>query len=72
MSFYGLVIVFVALCVAFYIGAFVSEMACISAINLAFARGGSTILMMSYLSVARMGNMSQAYINYTIENVLTR
>ncbi len=66
MSFYGLVIVFVFLIVAVYLGAFFVELSYEGAINLAFYRCSSAIKTMSYLSTANISGASQAYINYTL------
>ena len=66
MSFYGLVIIFVALFTAFYIGTFLNWMAYEGAINLAFERCSSTISLLAYLNVANITGSDQAYLNYTI------
>ncbi len=67
MSFYGLVIIFVFLILAVYLGAFFAEMRYEGAINLAFEKCGSAMETMSYLSAANLTGASQAYVNYTFE-----
>lgn len=67
MSFYGLVIVFIFLFVAVYLGAFFAEMNYEGTINLAFERCGSAIGTASYLSISNLTGASQAYLNYTLE-----
>ena len=66
MSFYGLVILFVFLIVAAYLGAFFAELRYESSMNLAFQRCGSLIKSMSYPGTANLTGAGQAYVNYTL------
>lgn len=66
MSFYGFVIIFVALFTTFYIGTFLNWMVYEGAINVVFERCSSAIGALTYLNTANVSGSDQAYLNYTI------